>query len=492
MTLRFALPLAVAGSLTALLCLPADGRAQGYRGEVRVGTNYLDMRPLVRDSLPDEDVEGGGLRRRLADGTTVTCVQGDYCRWYRADELESVFATTQDVLATGWTTVQGLSGRVHLRGRYGSDQFWPLSTQKFEVVSAYVDYDRGDYRARVGRVFRTDGLGYYNFDGGSFLWRRWSPLWVEVYGGWSLPRGLNVPRSGDLVSRADPLAPDDRGFLFGAEVGGRLGRVLSGRLSYQRDIRTDRLAIYSERLALDARAIFDRTVVELSSEYDWSFEQFNELRLRLNTPIAAGFELVAEGLHQSPFFELWTIWGAFSPVGFNEGRVSVAWAHPRLGLRVEGGGAYRDYEETNAGPASSTVRDDGWRAFANANWQQAAWFASGGYRAEAGFGAARFGGDLRAGRYFGEIGYLSVRGSITQTFGEFRLNEQIVSGVGLDGGIDVGDFTISGGAGFYRIGVEERPADGDWTQARVYSSLSYRFGVEPGVRGVTAASGADR
>lgn len=480
--------MALAAALAGLVVgVPLAG--QGYRGEVRIGTGYLEARPLVRDSLPASEVEGTGLRRRLADGTVVTCTEGDYCRWYGAGGVESLFVTTQDLMATAWTRVQGLSGRVHVRGRYGSDDFWPQSTQEFEVVSAYVDYDRSDYRARLGRVFRTDGLGFYNFDGGSFLWRGFQPLWIEVYGGWSLPRGLNVPRSGQLLSRADPLAPDDRGFILGAEAGGRLGRSLSGRLSYQREIRTDRLALYSERFSLDARAFFDRTVLDLSAEYDWTYEQWNELRLRGSTPLPAGFEVVAEARHQSPFFELWTIWGAFSPVGFNEGRVSLAWTQPSIGLRVEGGGAYRNYEEANAGPASSTLRDDGWRGFVNASWQRSGWFASGGYRAEAGFGAARFGGDLRAGRYFGSRAHLSLRGSMTQTFGEFRLNEQLVSGLGVDGGIEIGAFSFDGGAALYRIGLQERPQEGDWTQVRLYSSLGYRFGMEPGRRGTSMTGG---
>ena len=466
----FAVALAAAISLP---WLAADSlAAQGYRGEVRIGTGYLEARPFVRDSLPESEVSGAGQRRRLENGTVVTCTLGEFCRWYRGGGVESFFVTTQDLMATGWTRIQGLSGRVHLRGRYGSDAFWPQSSQEFEVVSAYADYDRSDYRARVGRIYRTDGLGYYNFDGASFLWRGWSPFWVEIYGGWSLPRGLNVPRSGDLVSRADALAPDDRGFIVGAEAGGRWGRILSGRISYQREIRTDRLA----------RAFVDRTVLDLSAEYDWTFEQLNELRLRVNTPLLWGFEAVAEARHHSPFFELWTIWGAFSPVGFNEGRVSLAWAEADLGLRVQAGGAYRDYEETDAGPADSNLRDDGWRGFIDASWQKDGWFAAGGYRAEAGFGAARFGGDLRAGRTFGDGIYLSARGSLTQTFGEFRLNEQLVSGIGLDGSVRLGDLSLNGGAALYRIEARERPDEEDWTQARVYSSLSYAFGMDPGRR----------
>lgn len=463
-----------------LVASAAPVMGQGMRGEVRVSTGVLGARPLVRDSMPVDEVPGGGLQRRLSDGTRVTCVVNNFCRWFRADDVDQIVVTTQEFLATGWTGIQGLSTKVHLRSRYGSDAFWPQSNQKFEAVSAFADFDRSDYRVRAGRLFRTDGLGYYNFDGASFLWRGWSPLWVEVYGGWGLARGLNAPRSGDLVSDIDPLATDDRGLIFGAEAGGRIGRIASGRVSYQREIRTDRLGLFSERIAFDARAFLDRTVFEVSGEYDWTFEKLNELRLRLNTPIAANFEVVAEARRHSPYFELWTIWGAFSPVGFDEGRLTFAWSKPDLGLGIQTGGAYRNYDETDAGPTNSEIRDDGWRAFANADLRRGAWFASGGYRAEAGFGAARFGGDFRAGRFFGDDTYISLRGSRTQTFGEFRLNEQLVSGIGLDGAVKIGEFSLNAGAALYRIEMEERLTDGDWTQGRFYSSLSYRFGIDPG------------
>lgn len=465
-----------------LLIVASAGPAlgQGMRGELRVSTGFLEARPLVRDSLLDGDVPGGGQQRRLDDGTLVTCIQGNFCRWYRADEVDQIVVATQEFLATGWTGLQGLSTKVHLRSRYGSDDFWPQASQEFEVVSAFADFDRSDYRIRAGRLFRSDGLGYYNFDGSSFLWRGWNPLWVEVYGGWGLARGLNDPVNGGLVSQADALSPDKRGLILGAEAGARLGRIASGRVSYQREIRTDRLGLYSERIAFDGRAFLDRTVFELSGEYDLSFRKLNELRLRLNTPITSGLEIIAEARRHSPYFELWTIWGAFSPVGFDEGRMTLAWSEPNLGLGLQAGGAYRNYDEADAGPTNSEIRDDGWRAFANADIRRGAWFAAGGYRAEAGFGAARFGGDFRVGRTFGEYSYVSLRGSRTQTFGEFRLNEQLVSGIGLDGAMRVGEFSLNAGAAVYRIETEERPSDGDWTQFRLYSSLSYRFGFEPG------------
>jgi hypothetical protein len=469
-----------AGSISFALATAVPLAAQGYRAEVTVGASYLEIRPVERDSLPGDEVEGTSLRRRLPDGTVVTCVQGDFCRWFRAGEVEPVHVTTQEARVTGWSGVQGLSARVHVRGRYGTDDFWPQSSEKFEAISAYLDYDRSLFRARLGRLVRRDGLGYYNFDGAAFLWRKWDPLWLEAYGGWSLARGLNFPRSGDLLSRADPLAPDDRGFIFGAEAGARIGSIASGRVSYQREIRTDRLALYTERLSLDVRAFLGPAVVEASGEYDFSFEQFNELRARLNMPVVSRLEATAEARHHTPFFELWTIWGAFSPVGFNEGRLSLAWSEPSLGLQLRAGGARRSYEETSAGPADSGLRDDGWRTFANADWRGGPWFASAGYHGERGFGAARFGGDLRLGRFFAENTYLSLRGTATQTFGEFRLNEQVVSGVGLDGAIGLGEISLNAGGAVYWNEAEERPADGDWTQVRVYGSLSYSFGTDTG------------
>ena len=65
----------------------------------------------------------------------------------------------------------------------------------------------------------------------------------------------------------------------------------------------------------------------------------------------------------------------------------------------------------------------------------------------------------------------------------------MVSGVGIDGAVQIGEFSLSAGAAVYEIESRERPADGKWTQARVYSSLSYRFGTDPGSALGTAGGG---
>lgn len=484
------------GAALALLLVglgpPEPLHAQGYRAEVTVTAGYLELRPLARDSLPADQVPGDGLRRRLDDGTVVSCVPGQWCRWYRTAEVEGISVASQEVRLAAWPGVEGLSGHVHLRSRYGTDAFWPGAAQDFEAVSAYLSYDRGDYRVRAGRQFRVDGLGYYNFDGLALLWRGFEPLRLEAYGGWSLARGLNAPRTGVLLEEAEALPPDDRGLIFGAELSGRHRRFLSGSVTYQREIRTDRLALYSERVALDARALLGEAAVDVSAEYDVAYDQVNEARLRASSPLVAGVDVSAEARHYRPFFELWTIWGAFSPIGFTEGRLSAGWRVGSTGLRLEAGGAYRDYQETGGGADFPGLREDGWRAFGQADWARDDWFAGGVYRAEAGPGAARFGGDARLGRRFGPGRYVALRGSSTQTFGEFRLGEQRVSGAAAEVAWRFGELSLSGGAGLYRLTFQERVGSPDWTQARLHAGLSYGFGTDLAARSTSAASGGGR
>lgn len=466
--------------LLGSLSIAAPGLGQGVRGEAWISGSLLELRPLVRDSVPESAVEGSALRRRLEDGTIVSCVPGEFCRWFRPGDVERIGIFTQEVRAAGWTAVRGLSAHAHVRGRYGTDELWPRSNQEFEAVTAYVNYDAGEYRLRGGRQFRTDGLGYYNFDGLSVLWRGLAPLRAEAFGGWSLGRGLNAPRTGDLLAEADEFAPDERAYLLGAELSGRWGRRLAASAVYRREIRTDRGALYAERLAGDVRVVLGGATLDASVEYDLAFEEFNEARIRVAAPVGGGLHVAAEGRHHSPFFELWTIWGAFSPVGFTEGRGSVGWDVPETALSLEAGGGYRVYEETNAGADFLPIKDDGWRVFGNASWARDGWSAGGGYRAEIGFGAVRLGGDVRAGRSFGRERYLGLRGTSTQTFGEFRIGEQRVSGAAIEGRWGLGELMLSGSAGLYRLESENRPGVSSWNQVRGYLGLGYRFGSEPG------------
>jgi hypothetical protein len=188
---------------------------------------------------------------------------------------------------------------------------------------------------------------------------------------------------------------------------------------------------------------------------------------------------MAQVRRYTPHFELWTIWGAFSPVGFDETRGWLAWNSPGGDVRLEAGGAYRTYEDTDAGAQFARLEDDGWRAFGRARWDRDQWFADGSYRAEEGSGAARYGGDLAVGRNFGTGRYVSLRTTSSQNFSEFRLGEQVTAGGGIDAAWRLGDVTLTGGWAVYWLSYDGQPRVSDWTQQRLRAGASYHFGTEP-------------
>jgi hypothetical protein len=464
----------------ALLGLPGSGRAQGVRGDVTLNWGWLQLRPFVLDSVPEDGVAGSGLQRQLTDGTTVTCIEGDFCRWYEDNgERQDITPFTQDLRFAGWTGVQGLSFHGQMRTRFGSDDLWPRTDQNFDLLTGYLSLTRSAYRINAGRMYRASGLGYYNFDGASVMFRGLDWMWIEAYGGWSLARGVNAPRDGKLYTESDLLATDRRGLLFGGELGFKGGKVFSGSATYQRELRTDRLALYSERAAVDLRALIGGWAFDGAAAYDFAYDEINDARVRVTTPQILGIRFSAQARRYVPFFDYWTIWSAFSPVGFGEGRLSGTWTSRSIPLLVEAGGAYRKYEETNAGPATTTILRDGWRGFGRVYWTPDRWYIDARYRFEDGFGGSRYGGDLIFGRYLDQrsISYVAVRGTGTETLYEFRDGERYVTGAAVEGAYDIpnADLTLDASLGFYRIEDKNRPQATDWTEGRATVGLRWRF-----------------
>ena len=410
----------------------------------------------------------------------VTCIPGEFCRWFPSGDVESVTLLTEDLRIAYWPGIEGLAAQAHVRARYGTDDLWPRSEQEIEALYAFVSYEDTDYRVRAGRQQRTNGLGYYNFDGASFLWRGFDPVRIDVYGGWSLARNLNAPRNGSLLEDADEFAPDDQGWILGFDVQGPDRELCDGRVHVPaRDPARQAGAVHRARRRRRRHPV-SRVSVDLAVDYDLAFEEFNEASARVSVPVVAGVEAMAQLRRYTPYFELWTIWGAFSPVGFDEARGWLAWSSSGGEVRLEGGGAYRTYEDTDAGAQFVDLEDDGWRAFGRASWNREGWFADGSYRAEEGSGAARYGGDLSVGRDFGPGRYVSLHLTSSQNFSEFRLGEQVTAGGGIDAAWRLGDVTLTGGWAIYSLNYDGQPRVSDWDQQRGRVGVSYHFGTEPG------------
>jgi len=472
--------------LLSMVLVPRTGEAQGINGRARTYVSYLQIRDVVLDSLPEADVTGTGSQRTLADGTNVSCGE-EYCQYYRSGPAFEVAPVIQDLVLNAWTDIPGLRGYAHLRARkpLGDRIIWPRSRKTFEALSAYVEYQRSFVRARAGRIWETTSLGFYNYDGASVFLRLPSRLDLDVYGGRSLLRGLNQGYRTDLVSEVEALGPEENAYLIGVHGSWRPLPAFSGSVTYQRETKVLSDDIYAERIGGSARLLVEAATLDVEVKYDLSKEEMNLVRLSLSRPLAAGFTATAEVKRYSPFFELWTIWGVFSPVGYDEASARLDWMRTDGRLSGHAYGSYRSYADTHAeAPSPYGIRNDSWRLAIGGRYAfQESLTLNGEYRRDEGYGANRSGGDLSLQKSFGRNRYLALQGTAFETFSEFRVGSGRVVGGGVQGSTPLGPATVQGGAMFYKHTSTDRPVILDLNQARLNLSIEIPIGSDPGLAG---------
>lgn len=477
------------GAAFVLATLAASADAQSVRITGTTITRYVEVRPLVTDSVPlDSTIGSGLLREAVTRGVAVQCAPGDlFCRYRRsADQSATTASLIQDLEASAWGFGTGIRVYAHLRGRAANDaggDLWPQANDAFDVLDAYAEVDRGRLRGRGGRQWRTSGLGYYNFDGLSLLVRPMDRLSVDIYGGWSLVRGLNESHTSGAIAAVEDIPPDDRALLFGIEVRARPTTSLSLSGLYQREFRSDQTAFSSDRVSADAELRLGRVAsVSGSIEADLATAEVNEALLRGRLPLPRGLTLVAEARRHLPFFELWTIWGAFSPVGYTEGNATVSWSDVRSRFLVQARGGWRRYDETDAGVGFLPLEDSGWRIGADGTWRiDAQWIAYAATHAELGFGAAR--SDVDAGVRWEPSRRLfaGVRAAGFQSAHELRVGAGRVFALGIDGGARFGtEMRLVGDVTLYRHSYSDGAPSTDWSQTRASLRLEWTIGRDPG------------
>jgi hypothetical protein len=477
--------------LFAGACTAAAG-AQTVRISGVTSARYVDLRPFVEDSVPfAQTADAGSPMFRQFDGVLVRCVEGDVvCRYLRSGEVVSVVPVFQDLEVTAWGLGEGLSARAHVRGRssFGSATgMWPRSEDRFDAIDAYVELDRPAYRLRAGRQWLSSNLGFNNFDGAHAVVHPRRDITFEGFGGWGLAVGINEPKSSGEFGLVEDLPPAARTHVFGGAARWRPDRRSAVNVFYQREIRTDRATMHSERVAADGRLGFGRTVAEGWVVYDFAADYVNEARARLRLPEWRGISTIVEGRRYRPFFELWTIWGAFSPVGFDEARASAfaSLLDERLSLDVSGG--FRRYGEANAGFITfMPLRNDSWRFGGNAAFRLLpAATVSAGYNIDVGFGASRSDAYAAARWEPGARYYVGAIATGFQNIFEFRIGQGRVVGVGGDGGFRLNDdIMVVGDLLVYRHTSTGGLATADWSQRRASLRLEWTLGRDPGMRGV--------
>lgn len=471
---------ALGAALAGRAAAPQSVRIQGV-----TWVQAVDVRPFIEDSVPIAQATGEGPYRTLADGRLVRCIDGEaFCRFRRSGERVLATPLVQDFRAAAWGFGQGVSLHAHVRARsaLGNDDFlWPRAGDEFDAIEAYLQVDRDQLRLRLGRQWATNGLGLYNYDGAALAYRR-GYAQIEAFGGVSLVAGLNEAHTGGVLGEIDDLPPDKRGYLIGARGSMRLASRGAVGAAYQRVIRTDRDGLYSERIAGDASMRALGASWDASYVYDMVAATANEAQLRAVRTFPGRITGSLGVRRHRPFFESWTIWGVFSPVGFDEVRGTAAWAMRNDVLSVNARGGWRSYDETNAGLESIPLRTDGWRAGAGAEWRpNEAWLWHADYDVDIGFGAARSDGSFGARWSPRDAVHLGAALSALENIYEFKVGTGRVFGLQLESGWRLTpDVRAELDGGWYAHRLTSSAPTTDWSQRRLAARLVWTLGRDPG------------
>jgi hypothetical protein len=473
------------------LARPDHAQAQGVRGTVSGLARYIQMRPLIQDrvdrSLVTQDENGNFFYGEYP----AYCYDGQTCDYWRSEEVVGSTVYSADLSFTAWGLgVSGLSATASLRVRDpGDGEFvWPQSTDSFDAMLGYLQYVRGNARVRLGRMRTSSGLGFSGYDGASVYWQPLQWFRFEGYAGRSLARGLYDPRH-EILEGLENFHTNQDADLFGGWMAFEPLPGTSFNIRYQREIWRDRSALLSERASLDFHSSTLRSVSFIGAlDWDFAFQTVGKAHLTAQVPWRnANLLLEATARRYRPYFELWTIWGYFSPVAYHEGELRLNWA-PINGLDLFALGAYRAYEDHNASNTPwGVLEDDATRFGAGVSWQSSTAFAvDGRYTFSCCAGAAVSSGEasLRWNPHWRFTG--TAFGTAFQQIQEFRVGE----GVGLGGGVsaDVGiteRFFVNGGVSIYQHAYSEsQPAAEDWDQVRAWAGVRVDFGSDPGMAAV--------
>lgn len=343
--------------------------AQSYRARVDARAQAVSFRGLTFDSItaasavPTPD---GGFE--TPDGHALRCGAATYCFFTRPGPvLRGLPVTTSASVILWGLGVQGLTVRAsgRLLADLGTDKVWPGTEPAAQLLEGYLEYQRAAIVARAGRQLVLSRLEPMGFDGAWLKWR-WARTSLELtgYGGWGLGQAAALPVSSPALNPLDEWRPRDRQIVTGLE-GAWIFRALDVRAEYRREIDPQDYYVVSERAAFSFGAPAWRLPLRATGGFDYNIAEGHlgsaDLRLTYVRPRLA----VSGGVRRyRPYFSLWTLWSAFSPVPHNGVTASADFrASRRLSLHARGE-AYR-YEDAEVSTALvPDLTDRGWRASA--------------------------------------------------------------------------------------------------------------------------------
>ena len=361
---------AMSAAATVLLpAVPVTGGAQQYRARVDASSQAVSFRGLVADSIPAGLVvpsPSGGLQ--TADGYAVRCGGGPFCAYMRPGPvLQGVPTVTSASVILWGLGVEGLSFRAtgRLLADLGPDKVWPGTEPAAQLIQGYFEYQRSSVLARAGRLLVASRLEHLGFDG-AWVRARWdrSALEVAGYGGWGLAQASALPVTSPALDPLDEWRPRDRQIVAGAEASW-FHRVADLRAEYRREIDPLDNYIVSERGALSWAARVAAIRAAGGVDVNVAEGHLGSADLTL-TWLQPRYSVSAGGRRYRPYFSLWTLWGAFSPVPYHAVNGSAELrAGDRVSLHARGERYWYDDAEVSTGLVPQLV-DRGWRGSAGA------------------------------------------------------------------------------------------------------------------------------
>lgn len=469
---------------TLLAARPAGAAAQGYRVTVDSRVQRASYTGLTRDSIAATSVvtaADGALA--TPDGFAVRCVGLAYCSFFRPGPVLNggPFVTSADAVVWG-LGVPGLSIRASARLGLdvGNADVWPGTSPAVQLVEGYAEYAAPRITAQLGRTTQISRLGYTGLDGASVVLRGMGgAVSGGLYGGLGLARGVALPVTSPALTPLDDFQPRDRQQVLGANLAWTLP-ALSGRLVYERQISGGSHDPIAERVGGDAVVrVMPAVALSGGADYDLAGGQWGTAEVHLDVAPSGGIVTASVGARRyRPYFDLWTIWGAFNPVAYSavSGALQVTAVQ---GVTLRASGEAYQYDPTETATPLTDVEDHGWRWAAGASYTPGPrWSADLGYRMEVGPGASARGVQCQARwRPRQDLALRAELATLDRPL-EFRFDESSVMDALVNADWTVTDrLRLSAGVARYTE-TRDRPdaAAFDWNQWRLNAGVRWSFG----------------
>ena len=358
---------------------------------------------------------------------------------------------------------------------------WPGTEPPAMLLEGYGEYDTDRFTAQLGRQNVESRLGFTGFDGGRIaIHDSRSRFEASGYAGWGLARAIALPVSSAALNPLDEYRPQDRQLVAGASGLWTSSRA-DVRANYLRedDPRSD--AFVSERAGIDVFSRpfgVSRWTASGGADYDIAAGLWVSAEARLRYATAGGRIDASTGARRyRPHFDLWTIWGAFSPVPYNaiDGAAYVAVS---TALRLRGRAEAYRFDDTETSTPLVSFERSGWRFSSGASYALPhAWLVDAGYHSEFGPGAASRGFEGTVSGPVLDSLLLMLHASTLDRPLEFRFSDATLTTYGASV-----DYRVSSRARVQvdASGFSEKRALAtdaiDWNQLRVSARLVLLFG----------------